>query len=170
MHDQSLKQHLFMLHGVSQSITHDAATCSTGPAVTYVVHYFLGGQCIPCPVTGCPAIPVNWECMRDHFIHWHPNDIIYDSSEGILLQCTHCGKFLHSVNDAHLASRACHQLAARRQAWAEADANRLLAKTSFHIGSTKIETVPMFKYLGWFLSNDDCDDLAIQVNLKKARN
>jgi hypothetical protein len=103
---QYFPYHLRDIHGIS---TPTVAVPPSDPttAMTYVISYPTGVHGIPCPVTGCPAVPVSRERMREHFSYRHPFDIIMINEEGLLWQCPNCRKFLHSVNDAHLASRSC---------------------------------------------------------------
>jgi hypothetical protein len=164
---ENMAKHMFHRHGVSVD-PFDYNSPLTEPVVTYTVNYAHGA--IPCPISGCPAVPATWSQMREHFARRHCTAIIINDAEGILPQCLECGRFLSSINDAHLASRACRALAARRVAWAQIDSNKRAVHTVFFVESSPIETVPKFKYLGRFLSCDDRDDFTIANNLRKSRN
>jgi Reverse transcriptase (RNA-dependent DNA polymerase) len=163
---ENMGKHLFYKHGKSPN-PFDYNSPLTEPVVTYTVNYVHDS--IPCPISGCPAVPVNWCHMREHFARRHPTAIIINSNEGLLPQCFECGRFLHSINDAHLASRACRELAARRFAWTQFDNYKRAVNTVFFVNSSPIETVSKFKYLGRFLSSDDRDDFAVETNIRKTR-
>jgi hypothetical protein len=166
---QYFPYHLRDIHGIS---TPTVAVPPSDPttAMTYVISYPTGVHGIPCPVTGCPAVPVSRERMREHFSYRHPFDIIMIDEEGLLRQCPNCRKFLHSVNDAHLASRSCREKTLHftqcNLAYYHQD---LASKVSFLVDNVPIKNVSEFKYLGRVLDHTDIDDKAVTLNLKNAR-
>ena len=161
--------HLRDIHGISTpSVVMPFPDPTT--STLYTIHFPSGVHGISCPVTGCPAIPVSRERMREHFSRRHPFDTIHIVEEGLLPQCPNCRKFLHSVNDSHLASRSCRQqtirfnernMAATRQA--------IASQVSFTVENVPIANVSEFKYLGRVLENTDLDDKAVTLNLKNTR-
>jgi hypothetical protein len=169
MTSQYFDSHLHDIHAIS---TPSVVPPITDPSTmtTYTVNFPRQISTIPCPVAGCPAAPVSRERMREHFSNRHPYDLLHIVEEGILPQCPNCHKFLHSVNDAHLASRTCRQKTLRLT-------NRNLAfirqhtasQVAFSVDQIPVETVSDFKYLGRVLDSSDSDDKAVDFNLKNAR-
>jgi hypothetical protein len=169
MTSQYFTRHLRDIHGIS---TPPVAMFSPDPSTstTYTITYPSNISRVPCPIAGCPAIPVSRERMRDHFSYRHPFDIIHITEEGILPQCPYCNKFLHSVNDAHLASRSCRQKTIRlHQRILASTCQQLASRVSFSVDNTLIENVSEFRYLGRVLDSSDSDDKAVDYNLKNAR-
>jgi exonuclease III len=163
-----LEQHMLSQHGILQPPLPDDSPLTD--SITYTINYgHQHSTPMPCPVDGCIAIPRDWTHMRQHFAFRHPNAIIISEDQGILPQCSACGRFLHSVNDAHLASRACRSMAARRAAFAQIDNNKKVIRSTFYVNSSPIENVSKFLYLGRYLSADDSDDVAIWQDIVKAR-
>ena len=167
MCEQSLTSHLLNIHSVSSPAPPWCVdlTSTTG---TFYVSFPLEAKHIPCPVAGCPAVLSNWYGMYSHFAYWHPSAIICINEEGPHPQCPSCGWFLHSVNDAHLASCTCHQLAAWWQECAQVLQHVEAKSVTFMVGSQTLETVSEFKYLGQILQEHDQDDFAVSANLHKA--
>ena len=138
---------------------------SLATARTYQVSMPTWYTPVPCPVPGCPATPVTRERMRDHFCTMHVQDVIHISEEEILPRCPHCGKFTHSVGQAHVASKTCQARTARLQRRSKLNAPTVV----FTVGNKPIENVEEFKYLGRFVKHNDDDIIAVNNNLKKAR-
>jgi hypothetical protein len=166
---QYFNRHLRDIHGIfTPSVSMSIPDPST--MTTYTIHYPSNVFGIPCPVAGCPATPVSRERMREHFSNRHPYDVITIIEEGLLQRCPNCRKFLHSVNDSHLASRTCHQKTLRFNERNLASIRQNIAsQVSFHIGHSPIENVSEFKYLGRVLDHTDMDDKAVSLNLKRTK-
>lgn len=166
---QYLPCHLRDIHGIS---TPTVAMPFSDPATStlYSISYPSGVYGISCPVAGCPAMPVDRERMRDHFCRRHPSDTIHIVEEGLLPQCPNCRKFLHSINDSHLASRSCRQQTIRFNERNMATTRQAIAsQVSFSVEGIPIENISEYKYLGRVLENSDLDHKAVTLNLKNAR-
>jgi len=124
----------------------------------------------PCPVPGCYYQALSRTSMRRHFAWRHLHDSLCIQEEGRLPRCPRCGIFLHFISQKHLNSIDCRRLAdrnRRQQTYEQAVATTL--NTTFYIDGTPIENVTDKRYLGCQIQHQCREDLAIAVNLKKAR-
>ena len=122
-----------------------------------------------CPVENCSQSVSTSSEMRRHFRNRHLEHTIIIQGEGLLPRCTKCGLFQKSVDNKHQQTLDCIRFAIIKE-------NRELAKRqatdssfTFMVEGTPLQSVQEFKYLGRILHEKDCDDSAINQNLKRAR-
>jgi hypothetical protein len=138
-------------------------------SVTYEVSFPSGVPTATCPVSGCPAVLHSRFGMREHFYWRHEPHHVLILEEGPLPQCPNCGRFLHSVDDAHRASRTCRQATERRLLRKRSADQALFAGVTFFVNGRPLENVDSFNYLGRPLEATDLDRAALTNNLMKAR-
>ena len=166
----SLPNHKRNIHKIYTPPQH-ILELETGPPCTYTVSIRTAqGTRVPCPVPGCPAIPVSRFHMRAHFCRMHPTDTIVVKEEGPLPRCPNCQMFLFKVDERHLRSETCRKLTLQSRSRQHArEVQRAVQDVSFTVNGKNIETVSEFRYLGRILSDNDLDDAAIQARLAKAQ-
>jgi hypothetical protein len=126
-------------------------------------------QTVPCPVPDCPYATSTRTEMRRHFRGRHPDNCIIITEEGKLPQCENCGLFQRNVDLKHQRSEDCKRATKSRKARSDEKRHQLEREITFTVLGTPIERVKEFKYLGRILDEGDDDWLALQSNLKKAR-
>ena len=103
----------------------------------------------------------------------HPQDSITILEEGSapLPRCEHCGlqTTYSDLNGSHYSSALCAEGRDRRRRRAALEDSRLSQERVFYARGVALETVPVFKYLGRHLSQDNSDWPAVLYNIKKAR-
>ena len=164
MREQSLTQHLQEIH-----LRCATAAYTRQSSRGRLYHVNMPDHTAFCPVQDCPFTAHNGYGMRRHFAIIHPHDDVIISQEGSLPRCTSCGIRITSIGPNHCKSKLCVTLTARRKAFETAQQHARATKTVFCIGSTPIETVSEFKYLGRMIATNDRDDLAVTARIKAAR-
>ena len=122
-----------------------------------------------CPLEGCPATFKTPDLMRKHFRRRHPLDTVIIEEEGPLPKCPQCGLFQRYVGTLHQNTKECQQFAIIQANRILGEEQKTAKQTIFTIGSTPIETVQEFKYLGRILDDRDQDLPAVTYNLQRAR-
>jgi len=167
LNDQYLPLHHHEQHHIIDSPSHPD-TPDIEP-ITYEVSFPQDVFRVPCPVSGCPAMPTSRSNMRSHFNCRHDPHHILILEEGLLPQCPNCGFHLHSVNDAHRASRTCRQGTQRRLQRKRMADQAFCNQVTFSTDGHPFENVEQFRYLGRILHCSDLDSQAVSANLKTTR-
>jgi hypothetical protein len=108
--------------------------------------------------------------MRKHFMRKHPNDSITILEEGPYQKCHLCGMHVRPQSIGNHGNTQICQTGQelKRKRDAEQRAHQA-ASLEFHIGTTQIEMVDNFLYLGRPTLANDSDMGAMRYNLHKAR-
>jgi len=112
-----------------------------------------------------------WYGIRRHFFFRHHTCTVTIVKEEVHPACERCGFQCPLPHRRHQASDLCKAGLARRNRRTSTQAiilNRDFAP-EFTAGSTTLEAVSDFKYLGRWMSANDSDAMAVAQNLKKAR-
>ena len=175
----SLRQHLQSVHGEELLPSTLHLTQPVGPPQLYTTSIPITDP-VSCPVPNCPhritgraTQTTRSYNMRKHFMYRHPQHSLCLRNEGSepLLRCDRCDMHVGALalNTGHYRTKLCLHGAARKARRALA-ANVQDARTrTFHIGTTDLEKVEVFRYLGRMMAAGNSDWPAVYKNLRKAR-
>ena len=142
------------------------------PTVHYDVSFPANQVACQCPVPECPYTASRRRPdLYSHFANRHMGDTICILEDGILPQCVSCGRvgtFL-MLTEKHIASVECTVRSERLTKFRALKSRARLNNVTFQVNGVAIERVRSFKYLGRMISDKDCDQVAIEHQLQRAR-
>ena len=121
-----------------------------------------------CPVESCSQSVSTSSEMRRHFRNRHLEHTIIIQGEGLLPRCPKCGLFQKLVDSKHQQTMDCKRFTAIKEKRETAKRQEDESKFTFMVNGIPFKSVQEFKYLGRILNENDCDDSAINQNLKRA--
>ena len=171
MNEQHFNVHLREIHGILSYCSSNDDASWTHDSGSYTVHMPFDGVKTSCPVPNCPATLSTHYSMRRHFASRHAYASVWIPESASTVRCPQCHQFLSRITSQHLLSKTCALLASHFEAHAQRrHRDSLLSTMEFRVDNALIGNVFSVKYLGRWISEDDSDDLAISMNIKKARN
>eukprot|EP00978_Attheya_sp_CCMP212_P003779 scaffold8023_cov54-Attheya_sp.AAC.7 len=142
----SLTHHMWVQHGRTRTSGLEPMEAFCEP-VEYQVFFPKTVHLIDCPIKGCPGKATSRANLRAHFMYQHVPCRIHHPSHTAM-----CRSGADRKGQRLVLDEAC-----------QASEHVLMAK------GVPLDTVPIFKYLGRLLSNNDGDWPAVDANLCKAQ-
>ena len=164
----SLNRHMKTQHvGTAQQIQYKCREVdNTFDGKMFQIQEFKSGM--QCPVPGCSGRGADKFSMYRHFTLKHPRSDIIIEEDGELSKCQLCGMRTADIQK-HTNNYTCKQAQRRRSNEEKQDDQFRANRVTFNINGKEIERVRQFKYLGRIFTDNDCDSVCINENLKKAR-
>ena len=123
-----------------------------------------------CPKDCCPFVGPSNYTLRKHLRSCHPRDTL-TSNDLKLSQCPNCLIYLigDTLPSKHSSSKNCHKHSIKNCRREKKDLNRTSQEVGFTVDDKEMNAVPVFKYLGRPMTQENDDWMAIYYNLSNAR-